>query len=105
MTEDGKPTNEGDGTGAETDTPVEGGTSTSKLLTDAAALVTRQEAANKDTKEILKRQEFLKANEMLGGTAGGHVDTPNLSEEDKKKANALEFFKGTALGDAIYKTK
>ena len=97
-------TDKTDTEGKETDKPVEVPNNTSKLLNDAAALVTRQEAANKDTKEILKRQEFLKANEMLGGTGGGRVETQELSAEQAKKEGAKEFFKGTQLEKDIDKT-
>lgn len=74
------------------------------LYDKTEAIVARQEAANKEAKEILDRQEKLHANQRLTGTSGGHVETPKLSEEQTKTNNAAEFFKGTALGDAIIKT-
>ena len=67
------------------------------------AMVTRQEEANKKAEEILDRQEKLFANQRLAGTAGGHVETKTVSPEDKKATQAEEFFKGSALGDAIKK--
>ena len=68
------------------------------------AVVARQEAANKKTEELLARQETLHANQRLAGTSGGNVEVKRVSPEDAKTAQAQEFFKGTALGDAIKKT-
>ena len=67
-------------------------------------IVNRQEAANKKTEELLTRQETLHANQRLAGTAGGHIETKTVSPEDQKTAQAQEFFKNTALGDAIKKS-
>ena len=46
----------------------------------------------------------LEAEKMLGGETGGHVETKTQTPEEKKVTQAKEFFKGTALGDAIAKT-
>ena len=73
------------------------------LYDKTEAIVTRQEAANKKSEEILERQEKLHANQRLAGTAGGHVDAPKVSPEDKKTADAAEYFKDTQLGDDIKK--
>jgi len=69
----------------------------------ALELVKRREEATKAENEVLERKEKLAANAMLGGYSGGHVEAPLVSEEDKKKAGAKEFFKGTQLEDAIDK--
>ncbi len=74
------------------------------LYDKTEAIVTRQEAANKKAEEILDRQEKLHANQRLAGTGGGHVEAKLVSPEEKKKVQAQEFFKDTALGDAIKKT-
>jgi len=73
------------------------------LYDKTEAIVTRQEEANKKTEELLARQETLHANERLAGTAGGHVEPKLVAPEDVKKEQAKEFFKGTALEDAIEK--
>lgn len=64
--------------------------------------------------EILKAKEELKAendrkdklqsDDLLSSSAGGHVDAVQVSPEDAKKVAAKEFFKGTALEEAIDKT-
>jgi len=102
MSDNGKPTDESNGTGEkdspniEVDKPV-------SLYNKTEAIVTRQEEANKEAKEILDRQEKLHANQRLGGTTGGNVKAKTVSPEDRKKEQASNFFKGTALGDAIDK--
>ncbi len=56
-----------------------------------------------DLKKENDRKEKLHAEELLSSTAGKRVDVPLVSKEDAKKAGAKEFFKGTALEDAIDK--
>ena len=73
------------------------------LYDKTEAIVTRQEAANKEAKEILERQEKLHANQRLAGTGGGHIEAKLVTPEQKKVSDAKEFFKDTALGDAIGK--
>ncbi len=97
-----KQTNEADDVGKKAD-PTSEGDKPLSLYEKTEAIVTRQEAANKKTEELLSRQETLHANQRLSGTAGGHVEAKLVSPEDKKIAQAKEFFKGSALGDAIVK--
>ena len=73
------------------------------LYDKTEAIVSRQEAANKKTEELLARQETLHANQRLGGTTGGHVEAKTVSPEDEKVNRAKELFKNGALGDAIKK--
>lgn len=67
------------------------------------AATERLEKANAKTEELLNRQEELYQNEKLAGTGGGRVESKPISEEEKKTTQAQEFFKDTALGDAITK--
>lgn len=67
----------------------------------ALELVKRREEATKKEEEVLERKEKLAANAMLGGDTGGRVEPVLVSEEDKKKKGAAEFFKGTELEKAI----
>ena len=90
--------------GNETDTTTETPQAPTSLYDKTEAIVTRQEAANKKTEELLARQETLYANQRLAGTSGGNVEVKTVTPEQKKKQAASEFFKGTALGDAIDKT-
>ena len=65
------------------------------LYDKTEAIVTRQEAANKEAKEILDRQETLHANQRLAGTTGGKVEVKEpekLSDSDY----ADKFMKGEA---------
>ena len=52
-------------------------------------------------KNIAELRE-LEAGRLLSGTAGGHIET-QMTEEDAKKKQAAEFWKGTAIEDAINK--
>ena len=74
------------------------------LYDKTEAIVQRQEEANKKKEELLAREETLHANQRLAGTTGGNVEVKTVSPEEKKTAQAQEFFKGTALGDAIKKS-
>ena len=63
-----------------TDTPQ----APTSLYDKTEAIVTRQEAANKEAKEILDRQETLHANQRLAGTTGGNVEVKNKEETPKE---------------------
>lgn len=69
----------------------------------ALALVKRREEATKAEKEVLEEKKKLAANTMLSGSAGGAVEQKLVSEEDKKTAGALEYWKGTQLERDIMK--
>ena len=60
-------------------------------------------AENDRREEILKKEQKLESDKLLGGVSGGHVDAPVVSPEDAKKAGAKEFFKGTQLEKDIDK--
>ena len=63
-------------------------------------------ALNADTERIneaIAENENAKAREKLGGGSAGKVEVKPKSESEKKKEQGQEFFKGTALGDAIEK--
>jgi hypothetical protein len=50
-----------------------------------------------------EKKAKLQAEELLGSSAGGHIEAKVIPEEDIKKAQAKEFFKGTQLEAAIDK--
>ena len=50
-----------------------------------------------------EKLEDFQVETMLAGRSTGGATAPQLSEEDKKKAGAKEFFKGTELEKAIDK--
>ena len=91
-------------------TPVvpEGGkpdTETSTPLEDSDAVYKRLKEKNNKIQEELIRGEKLRTESLLGGEGGGNIPGVELSAEEIKKKKAAEFFKDTALGDAIDKTK
>jgi len=97
-------TNTTDTQGEESNTNTSDDKAPVSLYDKTEAIVARQEEANKKTEELLARQEKLYANQRLAGTTGGNVESEKISPEDAKKKQASEFFKGTALGEAIDKT-
>lgn len=98
--DDEEQTNETDTEGEVANTDTENSRPVS-LYEKTEAMVARQEAANKKAEEILTRQEKLYSNQRLAGTAGGHIPPKKVDPEQKKTNEAKEFFKGTALGEAI----
>ena len=76
---------------------------TPQPIIDALAAAKRLEEANAEHKKLLDRQTDMISNKILAGTAGGHVESKQVSEVQQKVNQATEFFKDTALGDAIKK--
>lgn len=68
---------------------------------ETKALVERLEKANADSKLILERAEKLKAQEILGGTTNAGSVPVQISDAEKIKAGAKDFFKGTVLDGMI----
>ena len=68
----------------------------SKIRDEIRAEREKLEAANTEKAK-------LQANEILGGTTGGHVEAPTVTPEEQAKQGAKDFFKGTALEEAIDK--
>ena len=98
-----EPTNTPDTKGKETDKPVEKDAQPMSDYDKALELVKRREEVTKVELEVLAKKEKLAANELLAGTGGGRVESEPVSEEKKKADKAVEFFKDSALGDAIKK--
>ncbi len=76
---------------------------TTPLIDIANQAAARMEKANEETGRLLKRNEELEQRQALGSSAGGRVEAKQISKEDVKKEGAKEFFKGTALEQAIDK--
>ena len=98
-----EPTKETDTEGNKTDKPLAPDGEPLSEYDKALELVKRREEATKAENEVLDRKEKLAANAMLGGTTGGNVEIKTISPEQKKADAAAEFFKDSALGDAIVK--
>lgn len=73
------------------------------IIEQGNATAERIEKANAETKHENERREKIIAEERLGGRARMGQAPIEKSEDDKKVDNAKEFFKGTALGEAIGK--
>jgi len=76
---------------------------TTTLISRADLAAERLEKALRTERENLKMREALMVRDSLGGrTEAGQPDR-ELSESDKKKKGAKDFFKGTNLEEAIDK--
>ncbi len=84
-------------------TPEEPKPETNKLVDDTNLAAKRMEDATKAAREERMASEESYAKMKLGGTAEGGQETKEVSKEDKKVSDAKEYFKDTALGDAITK--
>jgi len=62
----------------------------------------RLEKANAEAREILNEQREMAARNLLGGRADAG-QTQQLSEEDKKKQGAKEFWAGSGIDKSIEK--
>ena len=60
--------------------------------------------AKDELKEERAKLEKVQADNILSSSAGLRVEPKQISKEEKKINQAAEFFKGTALGDAITKS-
>lgn len=62
--------------------------------------------ANERMERNIKKMEELqteRANDILAGNTGGHVEPTKVDEAKVKTDKAAKFFEGSALGDAIKK--
>ena len=97
--ENGKP-DKSDTAGTE---PNNDSTEAEKVKKDIEELKAKNDANDKEK----LRAETIRAERARGGKseAGQPGSNQEPSKEEKKKAQASKFFEGTALGDAIDKTK
>ena len=70
------------------------------LVGKADAAAQRLEDANKEFSKLLDRQEQLKVESTLGGTAS--AGSPSLSKEEKEIQDAREMLKGTGMEDLAF---
>jgi len=90
--EQGAPKDSGEGSKPEATT----------LVDEANAAAERLEKANERKAELLRQEEELAAKRALGGRSDAGQNK-EVSEEEKKKQGAKEFFKGTLVETAIEK--
>ena len=79
------------------------GTSGLNIVDEAKKIRDEIRAENDRREKILRDEQNLHAERMLAGTAGGRVETPQMSEEQAKKQDAINFWKGTGIDEAIAK--
>ena len=99
---DGEQTDKSDDTGKKPD-PEPKKDEPISIVDEARGIRDEIVKARDSLKEEREKLEKAQANEMLGGTGGGHLETKQVSPEDKKIEQAKEYFKDTALGDDIKK--
>ena len=87
MTEDDNKTNEGDTKGTEDPKALAPDGEPLSDYDKALALVERREKATEEERKVLEEKKKLAANDMIGGTAGGHVETKPEKEETPKEYN------------------
>ncbi|MCK4521976.1 MAG: hypothetical protein KAU20_05345 [Nanoarchaeota archaeon] len=73
------------------------------IMDEARAIRDEIVKAKEELKMQNDRKEKLQANELLSSNAGGRQELPQPTKEDKQKAGAQEFFKGTQLEKDIEK--
>ena len=76
---------------------------TTSLINRADLAAERLEKDLRAEKENLNRREALMARDALGGRTYAGQSQPQLTEEQRKKEGAKEFFKGTQLEQDIDK--
>ena len=81
----------------------EGTPESGSIVDEARAIRDEIVKAKEDLKIENDRKDKLNADELLSSSAGKRVETPQVSEAEKKQKGAEEFFEGTALGDTIKK--
>ena len=69
--------------------------SSTDLITKANEAAERQEKANAELSKLLTRQEALRVEQTLGGTA--IAGAPALTQDEKDIAAAKKFLEGTGL--------
>jgi len=72
------------------------------IVDEAAKLRDEIRAENDRHERLLKEQQKLEAERMLSSSAG-QATSPQLTEEQFKKQEAMKFWKGTAIEEAINK--
>lgn len=71
------------------------------LVEQANKAAERLEKANAASEDLIKRQEALEARRIVSGKADAGQVKQEVSYEDQKKAAMKEYFKGTAIENAI----
>ncbi len=78
-------------------------TNSTSLLDEAKAVAKRIEEGNKETERLQTIQIELNGKKQLGGNADAGGSAPEETDAEKTAKGAQDFFKDTALGEAIRK--
>lgn len=71
-------------------------------LVDEAKKLRDEIKAENDRRELLLKQEQqLHAERLLGGTGGGHIEQKPIDPNVEAKKRAMDFFKGTEMEKII----
>jgi hypothetical protein len=73
------------------------------IVDEARKLRDEIKAENDRREALLKEEQKLQAERMLGSSAGQPQQAQQLTEEDLKKKAAVDFWKGTGIDEAIAK--
>jgi hypothetical protein len=71
------------------------------IVDEAKRLRDEMKAENDRREKLLADEQKMQAERLLTGTAGSNIPQKMVTEEDMKKSEALNFWKGTAIEDAI----
>ena len=73
-----------------------------KTYEDVKAMTERLEAANKETAELLERQERIQAQATVAGETEAGVPDVEKTDEEKSVDSARELLKGTGYDDILF---
>jgi hypothetical protein len=71
------------------------------LITKANLAAERLEAANKRMEELVRINEELEAKRILSGKSEAGSSMPQMTQEEKDRAEMKLYFKGTAIEQAL----
>jgi len=81
----------------------ENNTESLSLIERARAERESLEKENARLEKNIKELREIETSRLLGSTSGGRVEQTPMTEADIKKKEALDFWKGTDIADAINK--
>lgn len=73
------------------------------IVDEARKLRDEIKAENDRREALLKEEQKLHAERLLSGTSGSSFQKVEITEEQKKKTGAMDFWKGTGIDKAIEK--
>ena len=73
------------------------------IVEEAKKLRDEIRAENDRRENLLREEQKLQAEKLLGSSAGQPTQTPQISEEERQKEEAIKYWEGTELADTIKK--